>query len=307
MEGRDGDRAPCSRRRSPRRSARRLAARRRGQRGRRHHRGWFTFETAVGARQGPPAPARRRGLDPADHADRAEGLRGAARARRARWASSTARPRPRDLARAREREEAELGARRQPYCLIIGGGQGGIALGARLKRLGVPTIIVEKNARAGDSWRNRYRRSCLHDPVWYDHLPYMPFPEHWPVFTPKDKMGDWLEMYTQGHGARLLGLTECRSARATTRQRASGRSSVERDGEALTLRPRQLVLRHRRLRPAAASPTIPGPRRFRASSTIRASIPAADLSRASAASSSAPTTRRTTSAPTSGSTAPTSP
>ena len=39
-------------------------------------------------------------------------------------------------------EEASLGAGRQPYCLVIGGGQGGMALGARLKRLGVPTIIV---------------------------------------------------------------------------------------------------------------------------------------------------------------------
>ena len=48
-------------------------------------------------------------------------------------------------------EEAELGFVRQPYCVIIGGGQGGIALGARLRRLGVPTIILEKNARPGDS------------------------------------------------------------------------------------------------------------------------------------------------------------
>ena len=94
-------------------------------------------------------------------------------------------------------EEAELGATRQPYCVIIGGGQGGIALGARLKRLGVPTIILEKNARAGDSWRKRYKSLCLHDPVWYDHLPYLPFPDHWPVFSPKDKIGDWLEMYAK--------------------------------------------------------------------------------------------------------------
>ncbi|MCX7201149.1 MAG: FAD-dependent oxidoreductase, partial [Burkholderiales bacterium] len=38
----------------------------------------------------------------------------------------------------RQAEAAELGVTRQPYCLIVGGGQGGIALGARLKRLGVP-------------------------------------------------------------------------------------------------------------------------------------------------------------------------
>ena len=42
----------------------------------------------------------------------------------------------------RDEELAELGHTRQPYALIIGGGQGGIALGARLKQLGGPTIIV---------------------------------------------------------------------------------------------------------------------------------------------------------------------
>ena len=94
-------------------------------------------------------------------------------------------------------EETELGYATQPYCVIIGGGQGGIALAARLKRLDVPTLIIEKNKRPGDSWRKRYKSLCLHDPVWYDHLPYLPFPEHWPVFSPKDKIGDWLEMYVK--------------------------------------------------------------------------------------------------------------
>ena len=47
----------------------------------------------------------------------------------------------------REEEIEQLGYETQPYVLIIGGGQGGIALGARLRQLGVPTIIVEKNAR----------------------------------------------------------------------------------------------------------------------------------------------------------------
>jgi len=100
-------------------------------------------------------------------------------------------------AEERAQEEAELGYKTQPYCVIIGGGQGGIAMGARLRQLGVPTIIIEKNDRPGDSWRNRYKSLCLHDPVWYDHLPYLKFPENWPVFSPKDKIGDWLEMYTK--------------------------------------------------------------------------------------------------------------
>jgi putative flavoprotein involved in K+ transport len=97
----------------------------------------------------------------------------------------------------RSQADAELGYVTQPYVVIVGGGQGGIGLAARLKRLEVPTLIIEKNNRAGDSWRNRYKSLCLHDPVWYDHLPYLPFPDHWPVFSPKDKIADWLEMYAK--------------------------------------------------------------------------------------------------------------
>lgn len=102
---------------------------------------------------------------------------------------------PENWADKREKRRASLGVTEQPYVLVIGGGQGGIALGARLKRQGVPTVIVDKQARPGDQWRGRYHSLCLHDPVWYDHLPYLPFPDDWPVFTPKDKMGDWLEHY----------------------------------------------------------------------------------------------------------------
>ena len=98
---------------------------------------------------------------------------------------------------AKQDEEQELGYSRQPYCVIIGGGQGGIGLAARLRQLDVPTIVIERNPNPGDSWRNRYKSLCLHDPVWYDHMPYLPFPDHWPVFAPKDKIGDWLEMYTK--------------------------------------------------------------------------------------------------------------
>ena len=83
----------------------------------------------------------------------------------------------------------------EPYVLIVGGGQGGLSLGARLQLLGVPYVVVEAHARVGDSWRTRYPGLMLHDPVWYDHLPYMPFPASWPVFTPRDKLADWLEHY----------------------------------------------------------------------------------------------------------------
>lgn len=137
-------------------------------------------------------------------------------------------------------EEAELGTSEQPYCLIVGGGQGGIALGARLRRLGVPTIIIEKNPRAGDSWRNRYRSLVLHDPVWYDHMPYLPFPDDWPVFTPKDKFGDWLEMYAKVMELNYWGSTECIGASFDS-EKSEWTVTVKRDGRDITLRPTQLV------------------------------------------------------------------
>lgn len=141
----------------------------------------------------------------------------------------------------KQQEEAELGYTKQPYCVIIGGGQGGIALGARLRRLGVPTIIVEKNERAGDSWRKRYKSLCLHDPVWYDHLPYLPFPDHWPVFAPKDKIGDWLEMYTKVMELNYWSSTLCKSA-SYDEETQEWTVNVVRDGEEVVLRPKQLVL-----------------------------------------------------------------
>ncbi|MCU4160530.1 NAD(P)/FAD-dependent oxidoreductase [Acidiphilium sp. AL] len=141
----------------------------------------------------------------------------------------------------RREEAAKLGSETQPYCVVIGGGQGGIALGARLRRLGVPTIILEKNERGGDSWRKRYKSLCLHDPVWYDHLPYLPFPDHWPVFSPKDKIGDWLESYVSIMELNYWTSSEAISARHDA---AKGEWAVEvlRDGKQLTLRPKQLIL-----------------------------------------------------------------
>ncbi|KAF8069230.1 hypothetical protein FPV67DRAFT_1669244 [Lyophyllum atratum] len=85
----------------------------------------------------------------------------------------------------------------QPVVLIVGGGQSGLEVAARLKALDVQTLVVEKNTRIGDNWRNRYDALCLHDPVWYDHMPYLPFPPTWPVYAPAVKLANWLESYAE--------------------------------------------------------------------------------------------------------------
>ena len=102
-------------------------------------------------------------------------------------------------------------------------------------------MIVDKHARPGDQWRSRYKSLHLHDPVWYDHLPYLPFPDHWPVFAAKDKIGDWLEMYAKVMELNYWGTTECVSARFDDAAQ-EWQVEIVRDGRAMTLRPKQLVL-----------------------------------------------------------------
>lgn len=162
---------------------------------------------------------------------------------------------------AKQAEEAALGYQKQPYCVVVGGGQGGVALGARLKQLDVPTIILEKNARPGDSWRNRYRSLVLHDPVWYDHLPYIPFPDNWPVFTPKDKLGDWLEMYVKVMELNYWAASECVRA-AYDDQRQEWAVEVRRNGGSVTLRPKHLIFATGAYGPPREIP-LPGRERFR--------------------------------------------
>ena len=203
--------------------------------------GWFDFETAAGRgighfrlRDGKcwtllTALRELKGFEERSGRTREQGVQhGAFRGRKS-WLEQ------------RQEQAAGLGHTRQPYVLIVGGGQGGIGLAARLKRLGVPTLVIEKNARAGDSWRRRYRSLCLHDPVWYDHMPYLPFPQHWPVFSPKDKIGDWLQMYVTIMELDYWSSTECLGARYDN-QAQEWQVSVLKENQSITLRAKQLVL-----------------------------------------------------------------
>ncbi|HEU0221120.1 MAG TPA: NAD(P)/FAD-dependent oxidoreductase [Paracoccaceae bacterium] len=236
--------------------------------------GWFTFETAAGRGRGhvrlrgdtcwtllttlqelkgheePNGTRRRKGVAHGQHQDR------------------------RSWAEERSAEQAELGVTRQPYVVVIGGGQGGIALGARLRQLDVPTIILEKSERAGDSWRKRYKSLCLHDPVWYDHLPYLKFPENWPVFSPKDKIGDWLEAYVKV--MELNYWTKSEALKADWDETAKEwRVKVNRDGREITLRPRQLVLATG-MSGVPNAPDLPGRELFRGVRCHSSKFPGSD-------------------------------
>lgn len=93
------------------------------------------------------------------------------------------------------RASAEAHDRPDPQVLVIGAGQNGLAVAANLGLMGVDALVVERDERVGDVWRNRYDSLVLHAPVYSDHLPYFSFPPGWPVYTPKEKYADWLDTY----------------------------------------------------------------------------------------------------------------
>lgn len=78
--------------------------------------------------------------------------------------------------------------------------------------LDVDTLVIDREERIGDSWRHRYHQLVLHDPVWYDHMPYLNFPSHWPVFTPKDKLAEFFESYVKLLELNVWTKTELKSS-----------------------------------------------------------------------------------------------
>jgi cation diffusion facilitator CzcD-associated flavoprotein CzcO len=129
-----------------------------------------------------------------------------------------------------------------PDVLVVGGGQAGLTIAARLKQLQIDTLIVDREARVGDNWRNRYHALTLHNQVQVNHLPYMPFPPNWPVYIPKDKLANWFEAYVESMELNYWTGTEFASG---SYDAAEGRWSVvlrRADGSTRTMHPRHVVM-----------------------------------------------------------------
>jgi cation diffusion facilitator CzcD-associated flavoprotein CzcO len=141
-----------------------------------------------------------------------------------------------DKRRARESYED-----RDPTVLVVGGGQAGLAIAARLGALGVDTLIVDRNERVGDNWRLRYHALTLHNQVQVNHMPYMPFPPNWPTYIPKDKLANWFEAYVE---AMELNFWTGADFRGGSFDDAESRWEVEvvRGGTSRTMRPRHVIM-----------------------------------------------------------------
>jgi putative flavoprotein involved in K+ transport len=132
-------------------------------------------------------------------------------------------------------------ADRDPTVLVIGGGQSGLCIAARLKQLNVDTLIVDRMQRIGDNWRKRYHALTLHNQVQVNHLPYMLFPPNWPTYIPKDKLANWFESYVDGLELNFWTGTEFLGGSYDEKE---GRWTVtlRRNGETRVMHPRHVVL-----------------------------------------------------------------
>jgi cation diffusion facilitator CzcD-associated flavoprotein CzcO len=130
---------------------------------------------------------------------------------------------------------------REPSVVVVGGSQSGLGIAACLNVLGVDTLVIDKHERVGDAWRKRYRNLVLHNEVFVDHLPYMPFPPNYPVYIPRDKIANWLEFYADTMEINIWTSTEFTGGRF---DKDADRWTVKvrhSDGKEQILRPQHLI------------------------------------------------------------------
>ena len=131
---------------------------------------------------------------------------------------------------------------REPAVLVVGGGQAGLSIAARLAQLQVDTLIVDRWPRIGDNWRKRYHALVLHNQTHVNHLPYMPFPPTWPSYIPKDKIAGWFEAYVESLDLNYWTATEFEGGAYDA---AAGCWTVtlrRADGTTRRIRPRHVVM-----------------------------------------------------------------
>jgi cation diffusion facilitator CzcD-associated flavoprotein CzcO len=130
---------------------------------------------------------------------------------------------------------------REPAVVVVGGSQSGLGIAASLNILGIDTLVIDKHERVGDAWRKRYKNLVLHNEVFVDHMPYMPFPANYPVYIPRDKIANWLEFYADTMEINFWASTELTGG-SYDKEADRWTLNVRRgDGTERILRPRHVV------------------------------------------------------------------
>lgn len=81
--------------------------------------------------------------------------------------------------------------------LIVGAGPAGLAVGACLRRRGVPFEILEQGDQLVHRWRRHYDRLRLHTDRRHSTLPHLDFPRGTPRYPSRDQVTAYLERYAR--------------------------------------------------------------------------------------------------------------
>ncbi|MFK7931860.1 MAG: flavin-containing monooxygenase [Saprospiraceae bacterium] len=79
--------------------------------------------------------------------------------------------------------------------LIIGAGPAGLAVAGRMRKASLDFTLLERTDKVGYAWHNHYDRLHLHTVKQYSNLPHLPFPDHYPLYVPKQQVAEYLEQY----------------------------------------------------------------------------------------------------------------
>ena len=142
-----------------------------------------------------------------------------------------------------EERQAEIAFEgREPDVLVVGGGHAGISAAVELKRLGLDTLVIDRQQRVGDNWRLRYHGLKLHNKTPVNHLRYMPFPPNWPDYIPKDKIANWLEAYVESMEVNFWTGTAFEGAEYNESAQSWMARIRRGDGSVRMLRPKHIVM-----------------------------------------------------------------
>ncbi|KAG1724581.1 FAD/NAD(P)-binding domain-containing protein [Suillus paluster] len=129
-----------------------------------------------------------------------------------------------------------------PTVLIVGGGQAGLTCAARLGRLGIRALVIEKNTRVGDSWRQRYPNLTMHTPAYQSSMLYNPYPTNFPKYIPKGKIANFLDSYAVNQELCIWLSSIVASTPVYDSSSARWTVGVQRGDRKVILNPKHLVL-----------------------------------------------------------------
>ncbi|KHN99847.1 Pyridine nucleotide-disulfide oxidoreductase, FAD/NAD(P)-binding domain protein [Metarhizium album ARSEF 1941] len=166
------------------------------------------------------------------------------------WTAST------ELEHLKEAQEANEDGSRRVNCLengqkepmldelqvlVVGGGQCGVFLAAHLEHMGLSYLLVDKNPRVGDSWRNRYETLKIHTPSSMNSFPFLRFPTSWPRYMTKHQYGEWMECYSRIMNLKIRTNTTVRRVVREDGTRCH-RIELETNGTLYTIKAKHVVL-----------------------------------------------------------------